>query len=128
MGKYTMPIIITLSISFTLVVAGIIALIMTGHDPQTFLSDVITLVGVLPSIGVVGWVSARSANNADTAVKNTNGNLGRLQAQNQALLSVITPAQVDQANSLLSKTIHTANVTVQDAGTNPNNPTIPNAN
>jgi len=100
--NYTLPIVITLAASFIVVAGLIVLLILFGKDPGPFLSDLITLIGVLPTLGVIGVVAGASAKKTDAVVKNTNGNLSKLQTQNQALLAVVTPEQVSHANTLIT--------------------------
>lgn len=82
----------------------IVLLILTGHDPSS-------LVGELPLLAAV----AASLFGLDKVVRNTNGTLSDLQAKNDALTaenaalrSVATPAQITQVAPIIPDTAATA--------------------
>lgn len=100
-ANYSLAIIITIAASFVAVAGLVVVLIVTGHDPSSFLNVLITLVGLLPSLGVIGYAVTQTQKKTDTIVKNTNGNLSKLQSQVSALTSVALPEQISAANSAL---------------------------
>lgn len=100
--NYSLPIVITIAVSFLAVLGLIAALILTGHDPSGFFAEIITLIGVLPTLGAIGFAVTQTSKKTDTIVSNTNGNLTKMQQQVAAIAAQATPAQVHAANSVLA--------------------------
>jgi hypothetical protein len=109
--KLTTPLAITFAGTFVALAGFAVYLISTGHDPSTYVSALVTIIALIPgTIGIA--VSQKKTDDKVTTIQtNTNGTLSKLQAQldaakaeNAALRSVATPAQIQQVAPIVPVT------------------------
>lgn len=107
--KITTGLIITLVVGFLGLVAGLVIIIVTGHDAALYGTNIGILVTAVTGFAFLFRNQAQQGDAINVIGKNTNGTLTALRAENAAkdaqLKSALALLPPDHAQSVLDQTI-----------------------